>query len=89
MPLYGWSGPGQMREMELVRTKPPKLSEPQPSQTDFQDSQFFLCGVPECGKKFRKAMIMARHFNTSHSSLFENSETWRKYVSEVREHAER
>jgi hypothetical protein len=82
MPLYGWSGPGKMREMDLARTKAPEIVMPTTVSLVKEPVKVFKC--TECGKKFKKAMIVARHFNSAHSELKEDKDSWRLYVEEVK-----
>lgn len=85
MPVYGWSGPGEMREITLDRAKPPEVTEPTSSTLPGgpERTRFYKCGVPNCGQKFKKAMILARHFNTNHEDLFEDKDSWRAHSVEV------
>ncbi len=79
MVLLGWQGPGQVREMGLERAHAPELTAPAQTPTK-EPMKLFGCKV--CERKFRKAMIMARHFNTSHADLKKDAETWREFVQE-------
>lgn len=83
-PLYGWQ-PGGMRELDLARTKTPEVSEP--TSVDAAGgsgkAKLFKCGVDECGAKFKKAMILARHFNTNHEVLKVDKDSWRQYLQEI------
>ena len=85
MPLYLWKGPGEMEEVDLARARVPDLVSPT-SPTDSPEvnpvERTFHCTVDGCSKHFKKAMIMARHFNSAHSGLKENKDTWREYVDE-------
>lgn len=87
MPNYGWTGPGQTREISHERAHAPKLEAP--TSPDVSDgvsaTVLFECSVPECKRRFRKRMIVARHFNASHGDLREDEDTWRDYVKEVTE----
>lgn len=84
-PLYGWEGPGKTREMDLPRATTPDLEAPTSPDGGVASPsvQLFRCTVPECGRKFKKAMIVARHFSASHSDLGEDGKTWREFVEEV------
>ena len=82
MPLYGWSGPGKIREMDLSRAVTPELLEPSaPTLVAPATVQLFKCTV--CSRKFKKAMIVARHFNSAHEDLKEEKDSWRLHVEEV------
>lgn len=85
MPNYAWSGPGQLRELSLDRSEAPEITEPlSPRVIGIEQTErLHKCLVSGCGRKFRKAMIAARHFNASHSDLREDKGSWREYVEEV------
>ena len=55
MPLYGWSGPGKMREMDLARTKAPEIVMPTTVSLVKEPVKVFKC--TECGKKFKKGVF--------------------------------
>ena len=84
MPHYGWQGPGETRELTLTRVKAPTITEPASSRAEGTEekTRFFRCTAPGCGRKFKKAMILARHFNTTHDDLMADKDSWRTY-SEV------
>lgn len=87
MPNYGWKGPGQTRELSHERASVPEVQAPAGPEVegapDDERQRLLRCTVPECGRKFRKAMILANHFNASHSDIKEDSDTWREYREEV------
>lgn len=83
-PLYAWDGPGQTRELSLSRAEPPKITRPaSPTEGSADIDMLWECTVDDCGKRFKKAMIGARHFNSSHSDLKIEKESWRKWVKRV------
>jgi hypothetical protein len=77
--LYLWKGPGRMEEAELNRSQPPKLTTPA-GVTQAPHEESWVCVVEGCKKRFRKAMLAAKHFNQTHTDLFEDKESWRTYV---------
>lgn len=82
MPLYGWAGPGNMRELTLDRAQPPTFTVPTgPDAAPSSSVKLFIC--QECQRKFKKAMIAARHFNYAHEALKLDSDSWRTHVQEV------
>lgn len=88
MPHYLWKGPGNIEETELARARPvrvdhpikPELEGPAASE---EGTRLFECTVEGCGKKFKKAMLVARHFNGSHDELREDKDSWREFSEEV------
>lgn len=87
MTLYGWQGPGQLRELSLDRAEVPKIVEPSSPVTDtvVRVVPIHICTVPECGKRFKLRAIMARHFNANHEALRKDKDTWRDFTEEVLE----
>lgn len=86
MPLYEWKGPGEMRQADLARATTPKLAKPVgPAAETVEGETHWVCTVKGCGRKFRKAMIAARHFNQSHEMLREDKDSWRDYTEEITE----
>lgn len=85
MPHYGWAGPGELRQLDLPRAKTPEVERPQsPSDPiEGEKTKLHVCTVDGCGKKFKKAMLVARHFNSSHGELREDKDTWREWREEV------
>jgi uncharacterized C2H2 Zn-finger protein len=59
----------------------PKIEEP--AEPAAMPDTFFECSV--CDKRFKKAMIAARHFNSAHSEMKVDKDTWRDYVKETSE----
>jgi hypothetical protein len=86
MPIYLWKGPGEMEETELARSHAPELTRPISIDAPTGDApvkaQRVECLVKGCGKRFKKPAIMARHFNSSHSELFVDKNSWRAYANE-------
>ncbi len=84
-PLYLWKEPGKLEEASLARVTPPILVAPgSPDDSPVVNPQkiaLHQCTI--CHKKFKKPMIIARHFNSAHSDLKEDSDTWREYSEEV------
>jgi hypothetical protein len=79
MPIYGWAGPGETRRLDLDRATTPEVTEPTapaPQRDPLHECQL-------CMKKFKKAMIMARHFNKTHEDLREDKDSWREYTKEI------
>tara|TARA_R110002020_G_scaffold121916_1_gene276990 strand:+ start:1721 stop:1972 length:252 start_codon:yes stop_codon:yes gene_type:complete len=83
MPIYGWAGPGKLRPMTFESTKTPEVSEPIAPSKDDSKVVIFECTV--CDKRFKKAMIAARHFNSAHSEMKVDKDSWRGYVKETSE----
>jgi uncharacterized C2H2 Zn-finger protein len=81
MPTYGWAGPGKMREMEHQRTIKPSLVEPVNVQKAKENLTIFKCDL--CDRKFKKAMMAARHFNSAHDDKKVDKDSWREYVKEA------
>lgn len=86
MPHLLWKGPGDLQEAGLDRATKPKITEPSspndsPDETKLQ--KFFYCTVQDCNKKFTKAMLVARHFNSTHSDLREDKDSWREFSLEA------
>ncbi len=79
MPVYGWAGPGETRRLDLDRATTPEVTEP----TEVAKTVTKLQQCVLCNKKFKKAMIMARHFNKSHEDLREDKDSWREYTKEI------
>lgn len=84
-PLLHWKGPGKMERQDLARTKRPEIKAPQRPAVDTgeEPERRFVCTVDGCGKKFKKAMIMARHFNSTHEAEYEDKDSWREHHKEV------
>ena len=84
MGLYHWNGPGKIEQIDLPRAIPPVVVAPTgpdiPGAVD-EKIKLFICTV--CDRKFRKAMIVARHFNSSHSDMKKDAETWRGHMKDV------
>ena len=78
-----------MREITHDRVKAPSLSEPTGPEADGPvegAARLFECTIVKCrGRRFKKAMIAARHFNTTHSDLAADKDSWREHVKEVLE----
>lgn len=75
-----------MRELTHERAAPPQITEPSaPSVGVPTRTELFECTAPGCGQRFRKVMILARHFNTNHENLRADKDTWRQYSKEVTE----
>lgn len=83
MPHYGWVGPGKTRELELSRAQAPTVAEPTDVAVQAPKKSLHRCTVEGCGKKFKKRMIVARHFNANHEDLREDKDSWREFVEEV------
>jgi len=85
MSLHGWAGPGKLRELSLDRAQSPTITEPTSPDADgfVHAEKLHVCNVHDCGKRFKLAAILARHFNSNHSDLREDKDTWRKYQGEV------
>lgn len=83
MANHKWMGPGRVEEIGLARVDAPEISEPSSARNSDDTKRRHKCLVPDCGRKFTKAMIAARHFNSSHTGLREDKDSWRNYVEEV------
>lgn len=84
MTLYGWSGPGKLREMGLDRAVTPEITEPSdPGVSEAELMKFYQCTVDKCGKRFKVAMLIARHFNSSHEGLKKDKDSWREFNEEI------
>lgn len=84
MAEFSWKGPGKMEEKTLDRARAPELSAPSsPSVVDPNKTKLYACGVPGCVAKFKKPMILARHFNTNHEDLKTDKDSWREFLQEV------
>jgi hypothetical protein len=70
-----------MREMDLARTRTPEISMPTTVGLVAEAVKLFKC--KECDRKFKKAMIAARHFNSAHVELKEEKDSWRLHIEEV------
>jgi len=83
-PLYGWSGPGEIREISLQRTRRPEITRPNQVESDVDQAteKRITCTVDGCGRIFKKNMIMARHFNSAHEDLREDKDSWRQWSKE-------
>lgn len=81
MAHYGWAGPGKMQELEFDRVKPPELVEPTSVAMPGEATETVWC-CTLCDKKFRKSMILARHFNTNHTDHKTDKDSWREYAKE-------
>lgn len=81
MPIYGWEGPGQTRRLDQDRATTPTVTEPTAPTAPVE--RLHKCTV--CNRKFKKAMIAARHFNKSHEELRTDKESWREHVVETDE----
>lgn len=84
-PLYDWIGPGETKQRDLARTTTPQVTKPaSPTPALPQASQpRWVCAVEGCGRKFKKAMIAARHFNSAHETLKQDKDSWREWVEQV------
>lgn len=85
MAHYHWRGAGQTEEVSQSRSKAPEITElTNPSPPVEQElTRLYVCGVEGCEKKFKKPMIIARHFNSNHADLREDKDTWRDYYEEI------
>lgn len=86
MPHFGWAGPGELRRIDADRVNPPEVTTPQGvavEGTGDEPERWHQCVAPGCGRKFRKRMILARHFNATHEDLREDGDSWREYAREV------
>jgi uncharacterized C2H2 Zn-finger protein len=71
-----------MRELDLARTVAPEISVPAATAVVASESQkLFIC--KQCDRRFKKAMIAARHFNSAHMELKAEKDSWRLHVEEV------
>lgn len=85
MSHYGWAGPGELRPLTLDRANAPEVEEPESPDMpagEHEKTLLHVCTVEDCGRRFKKRMILARHFNASHEDLREDSDTWREYADE-------
>lgn len=89
MPHYEHKGPGQMVHKE-VQPEDQEVSEPQGADLAGAEGTFFLCTAPSveddeesCNRLFKKKMLMARHFNSTHEALKEDKDSWRDYCEEA------
>ena len=81
-PLYGWTGPGKTRELTLDRSHAPDIASPSGATVVApMTTKLIECTV--CDRRFKQAMIAARHFSTSHSSLKTEKDSWREHTKEV------
>mgnify|MGYP006294727151 CR=1 FL=1 len=84
---YGHSGPGQLRSLS---ENPEDLEPAEPTSPDLStggQDPLYQCTAPEdgeeCGRQFKKKMLVARHFNATHGALKEDADSWRDYYEEV------
>lgn len=83
---YHWAGPGQMEEVGLTRAVVPEITEPASPDAIgevVEKMKLHVCTVEGCGKRFKRPMIIARHFNSNHEDLREDKDSWRKHSREV------
>lgn len=83
MPEFSWKGPGEMEETTLSRGRAPEIQEPTKADVTGNKTKLYACKVPSCNARFKKSMIHARHFNTTHEDLKVDKDTWRNYIEEV------
>jgi len=67
----------------MTRARAPEITAPTAAKAadDPTDHAVFQCMV--CERKFKKAMIAARHFNSAHHDLKDEKDSWRLHVEEV------
>lgn len=82
MARWRWKGPGNMKRVGIERASKPEVTEPS-DVGQASSTSFVKCTVEDCGRKFKKNMIMARHFNSSHEDLREDKDSWREWAQEV------
>lgn len=85
MAEYLWKGPGEIEQKTLTRASTPDIQQPispEPSLPKKKERRI-RCTVDGCGRKFKKAMILARHFNSAHEDLREDKDTWRSFSEEI------
>ncbi len=85
MAEYGWVGPGKMRSLDHTRAEAPIIAVPVELSEDGPDAQtqLYVCSIDGCGKRYKLAMLIARHFNANHAALRKDKDTWREYYEEV------
>lgn len=84
MVLLGWAGPGNMRVLSQTRAEAPTIQDITAPVTDeVVATKLHVCTVVGCGKKFKLAMIVARHFNANHGDLRKDKDSWREFTEEV------
>ena len=81
MALYGWSGPGKLRELGYNRASAPEAVEPEVTKSD--QMKVHICTVNECNRRFKHPMMIARHFNANHDDLKEDKDSWRDHCTEI------
>lgn len=72
-----------MRQLDLPRATAPKITEPAGPDVAGPAEKTRLHKCKVCDVKYKLAAIAARHFNSSHSDLKKDAETWRQYIEEV------
>lgn len=80
---YGWSKERGAYKMGSEVTSEKEVSTPESATAAGGGTSVVKCTVEDCGRKFKLAAHIARHFNADHADLKEDKDSWREYVERV------
>jgi len=72
-----------MRRLDAEVKKIEVDSEPEVSLPGSSTMELHRCTAPDCGKDFKLAALLARHFRSTHNDLNEDKDSWRDYHEKV------
>lgn len=81
-PHFGWNKEEGTYRIDSS-TEPIETPKPSGPNAEGGTETFHVCTVDDCGRDFRLAAIMARHFNTTHGELADTDDAWREYRKKV------